>query len=57
MSQKANRPNQDSGFRQIVDQVAEKRAEAPTEANLSGVTVFTSAPQAFRYLGHLLSGR
>ena len=57
MSQKANRPNQDSGFRQIVDQVAEKRAEAPTEANLSGVTVFTSAPLAFRYLGHLLSGR
>ncbi len=55
MSQPTNDQNQDSGFRQIIDQVAAKRTQSSQAAKPTGGKEFKSVQQAFRYLGQQLS--
>jgi hypothetical protein len=58
MSSSKPRPTQDSGFRQIIDSLAQQRAQIPQKPeHETTATVFNSSASAFRYLGHLMSGR
>jgi hypothetical protein len=53
MSSNEPRQTSDSGFRQIIDTVAQQRRQTSQE---KPAMVFSSPASAFRYFGRLMSG-